>query len=308
MRVAVCLHGMLSLKQGKIDDRLAGVDDIEVPYNQFKHHLFDKNVKVDVFLHTRNPQYEEKLVDLYQPKRYLSEPFVEFDTRKFCIGSQPIDHQIKHSKSQWSRFYSLFKSVEQKRQYEEENNFKYDCVFVSRYDLLAFEDFVFSDYDMEYFHSPFSIWHMKAKNYFIRETIPDLWFFSSSEQIDDFSKIFLDLPDCARDLAGNCTSPHFTVTKKLRDSNSKLRFVLNADVHEDDDISRCAIARMRNFKYWGYNEEAKIYYLKEEYKKHLNNSYWDMDWGKYYQDHWSCYKGKKSEEWSKSTSELSLFP
>tara|TARA_R100000008_G_scaffold27421_1_gene15223 strand:+ start:18356 stop:19282 length:927 start_codon:yes stop_codon:yes gene_type:complete len=308
MRVAVCLHGMLSLKKGKIEQRLAAVDDIEVPYNQFKHHLFNKNDKVDVFLHVRNPQYEEKLVELYQPKRYLSEPFAEFDTSKFCTGNQPVDHQIMHSKAQWSRFYSLFKSVEQKRQYEEENGFKYDCVFISRYDLLAFEDFIFSDYNMEYFHAPFSIWHMKAKNYFVKESIPDLWFFSSSEQIDDFSKIFLGLPDIARDLGGNCTSPHFTVTKKLRESNSKLRFVLNADVHQDDDISRCAIARMRDAKYWGYNEEAKIYYLKEEYKKHLNNSYWDIDWKKYYQDHWSCYKGKKSEEWSKSTAREPLFP
>jgi len=281
--------------------------DPEISYRQFNHHILSKNENVDTFLHIRNPDYESKLLDLYKPKKYLSEPYKEFDTREFCKGNQPLEHQIKQSVAMWSRFYSIFKVIEQKKQHEEENNFKYDCVFISRYDLLAFEDYIFSDYNMSYFHVPFSLWHMTRKLGFVGESFPDLWFFSNSEQMDEFSTLFLKAEEHSKDLKGNCISPHWAVSQKLRSMEAKVRFVLNADVHDCNDITRCALARMRTARFWNYDEKTKLYSLKNEFKEKLNRESYDIDWSRNYQQHWSMYKGMTADEFSASLPPATKF-
>ena len=300
MKIAFCLHGRLGRLKGKITEGQP-LDDLNVPYNQFKEHLFDKNDKVDTFLHIRDLEGEQELLNLYKPKKYFSEEYKDPDTENFLKGSQPIAHQRKCSKAMWSRFYSLLKSVELKKSYEKEHGFKYDCVFVCRYDLLAFEDFIFSNYDMSYFHVPFSIWHMTRMNGFLTEHLPDLWFFSSSDQMDEFANVYLDMERHSKDRTGNCVSPHFAITNKLKEQNAKVRFVLNSDVDSENDITRVALARMRDTKYWGFNKDKNIYFLKEDFKKYLNKSYCDLDWEKTHGlQNWSFYKGKSPEYWYKN--------
>ena len=300
MRIAFCLCGMLGQESGKWARKASETINPEISYRQYNHHLLSKNKNVDTFLHIRNLDYEDQLLNLYKPKKYLSEPYKDFDTEKFCVGDQLLSAQRDNSKAMWSKFYSLYKAVEQKRKYEEENNFKYDCVFVSRYDLLPFEDFIFSDYDMNYFHAPFSIWHMRKRAYFVGNSTPDLWFFSSSGQIDEFATLFLNVEKYAKDTGGNCISQHFAVHQKLREMEAKLRFVLNADVHDCDDVTRCAVARMRSMKYWSYDNQTKINELKQNYRDKLNRESYDMDWDKFYQDHWSLYKGMTSTEFNET--------
>ena len=299
MKIAFCLHGRLGRLRGKIQHGHP-LDDLNVPYNQFKEHLFDKNNQVDTFLHIRDLEGEQELLNLYKPKKYFSEEYKDPDTEKFLTGVQPIAHQRKCSKAMWSRFYSLLKSVELKKSYEEEQGFKYDCVFVCRYDLLAFEDFIFPNYDMDYFHMPFSIWHMTRLNGFLREHLPDLWFFSSSDQIDEFANIYLDIERYSKDFGGNCVSPHFAIANKLKEQNAKVRFVLNADVGDENDITRVALARMRDTKYWGFNKDKNIYFLKENFKKYLNKSYYDLDWEVVGIQKWPIYQGKPSSYWAKN--------
>jgi len=196
----------------------------------------------------------------------------------------------------FSRWYSAQQANNLKKEYEKENNFKYDCVFITRYDLLAFEDFVFSDYDMSYFYAPFSIWQTRVSGYTVATSINDLWFFSSSDQIDEFSKVFLDMGKYVKDSANNPTSPHLTVSNKLRESNSKLKLVLNSDVHDNCDVSHTATLRMREAKYWNYNDETKLYKLKQEYKEKLNKSEHEIDWSKNFQSQWPLYKGMTADE------------
>ena len=312
MRVAVCLAGMLGQESGKWGRRGHNVTkgaaadgltakppdtiDPELGYRQYNHHLFSKNENVDTFLHIRDLDYKEQLLDLYKPKKYLSEEYKDFDTEEFCKGDSPLAHQRICSKAQWSKYYSVYKAVEQKRKYEEENNFKYDCVFITRYDLLSFEDFIFSDYDMSYFYAPFSIWQMRVAGHSVTTSINDLWFFSNSDQIDEFSKLFLDMGKYAKDNNNNHVSPHLTVSNKLRESNSKLKFVLNGEVHDNCDVSHTPTLRMREAKYWSYDEETKLYKLKQEYKEKLNKSEYEIDWSKNFQSQWPLYKGMTADE------------
>ena len=292
MRIAVCLYGMLGYTKSKYDDTLGSKCDPKIGFNQYKHHLFDKNENVDTFLHTRDLDYEQQLLDLYKPKKYIAEPFTDFNTEHLIKGTQPIEHQRKCSKTMWSRFYSLDQVVKQKTAYEEEQGFKYDFVFVSRYDLVLFEDVIFSDYDPEYFHAPFAGWMFNNRPAFISQSIPDLWFFSSSEQINEFAKIYNDLERYSKDTQNNHVSQHFAVANKLKESNSKLRFVLNMDIDYDDhDATRCPLVRNLGREYWGYDKENELYFVKPYWLEKVNKSQYDMDWTlhKHAKQNWDIY-------------------
>ena len=265
MKIALCLHGLVGKAHGKADDRGSNEpkNDPKIAFNQYKHHFFDKNASIDTFLHIRDLDHEQSLLELYKPKKYLSEPLVKPDTEHLLVGNTPIQHQRRCSQAMWSRFYSFQKVVEQKTAYEQEQGFKYDFVFVSRYDLVMFEDFILSKYDPNYFYAPFSGWMFKERGVFVKESTPDLWFFSSSDQINEFSKIYDDLERYSKDLADNCISPHFAISNKLRESDTKLRFVLNMDVDfTNNNSDRVGLTRnLRIDKYWGYNKVSSCHHI-----------------------------------------------
>jgi hypothetical protein len=270
----------------------------EVGWRQYKHHVFDKNDNVDVFLHTRDPDHLDAILELYKPKRYLAEPYSDFDVEEFCKGHMPIAHQRKCANAMWSKFYSIHKSVAQKAEYEKENNFKYDCVFLSRYDYLAFEDIIFSDYDMEYFYVSACIWQFKNRVGSLAEGFPDLWFFSDSEKMDRFSELYLNLEPHCRDHLNNHVSQHLATRHKLKELDYKVRFILNADAcSTTDTIDRCALARSRKQKFWNYDKETKLYSVKPEFKEGLNTEILDYNWEKRFQDQWAMYEGLSEQEW-----------
>ena len=82
MRIALCLHGLLGRANGKVDDKTIdqSKNNPNTAFNQYKHHFFDKNESVDTFLHIRDLDYEQTLLELYKPKKHLSEPYVKPDT------------------------------------------------------------------------------------------------------------------------------------------------------------------------------------------------------------------------------------
>lgn len=191
MRVALCLSGIvggLSGKDGKGD--MVNIDTIS---NQYKKHIMNKN-NVDVFLHSWTVEAEDKLTELYNPKSKLFETQIDFTGVNKGFHSNPeASHRF------YSRFNSIKKCVELKAKYEEENNFEYDIVMVSRMDLLWFTDVNFKDYDNKYFWV--SNWNengprklgpydnqSSAGNGFL-----DFWFFSNSYDMDKFSYLYDNL-------------------------------------------------------------------------------------------------------------------
>jgi hypothetical protein len=267
--------------------------DCELGWRQYKHHLIDKNDNVDVFLHTRDPHFDERAIDLYEPKKHEVEPYFDFDLDKHCVAAHeatgyPVDAAKEHSQRCWSRWYSAHKSIKLKSDYEKENNFKYDWVFLARFDYLAFEDFIFSDYNTDYFYLPWSNFMGTDRSLYGTKS-PDLWFFSDSEKMDKFSEIYLEMKkgvdtivyDDARAVDGSYIfrmqaypgSIHTTTKNQLLEMERlghEMRYVLNMDVDSCGDIVRCAVTRYRKEKYWDYNEETKLYSLKPEYAEHIN--------------------------------------
>jgi hypothetical protein len=265
----------------------------ELGWRQYKHHLFDKNENVDVFLHTRDPHFDERTIDLYQPKKYEVEPYFDFDLDKYCETSSkatqyPVEGAKKQTQACWSRWYSAYKSIALKAEYEKENNFKYDWVYLSRFDYLSFEDVIFSNYDNKYFYLPWCNFMGRFPSIY-KEKAPDLWFFSDSEKMDKFSEIYLEMEkgadtivyDDTRAVGGSYIflgqpypgSIHMTTRNQLLEMERlghEIRYVLNMDVDSCDEIERCAVMRYRKQKYWSYNEETKLYSLKPEYAERVN--------------------------------------
>jgi hypothetical protein len=139
-KIALCLSGQLRfIEEGyyrNIFPFILHENDIDVfihtwavdddqngkPYINGGNHLMggpvDKSHMLDVF-------------NLYNPVRYLIQKQVPFSNDKYSDRLMP---GIK-SHNLFSMFYSIYKSNELKRQHELENDFKYDIVVRSRFDI-----------------------------------------------------------------------------------------------------------------------------------------------------------------------------
>jgi hypothetical protein len=185
MKIAFCLHGGI----GQIDKRSDNVNecyvDPELCYNQFKHYNILQN-NYDVFFHTWNSTYNNKIVSLYDPKKYQIEENKTFDT-------DTTGYRIYGT---WSRYYSLFRANELKKKYEIENNIKYDYVFHTRFDVAFLTQLDFTDYDNNYLYAQHTRW-LKRKNKdaanWNKHHISDWWFFSNSQTMDDFCNLYKNL-------------------------------------------------------------------------------------------------------------------
>ncbi len=234
MKIALCLSG---LAEGKNDiGRNSGGIDYSFPH--FKEHFFDK-YDVDVFVHSWSTDSKDKILDLFNPKKHIIEKQIKFKHNKYrkisknkenqeiqfgkAISKGKAYHDVvkgytppKNRKQQcYSQWYSRKKSVELKREYEIENDFTYDFVMISRFDVCFFTDVPFGDLDGDYLYAPHNtdplIDGKKAKynaaliykkhpkkvefktNDWKRKGLMDFWFVSSSKNMDEFVKLFDNL-------------------------------------------------------------------------------------------------------------------
>lgn len=192
MRVAVCLYGIVGGKGGK--DGKGGNIPFEECYETQQKHIIGIN-NADVFIHSWSQDVEKEIIDLYKPKKCKFQEQIKF---KYNAGAQKQRDEGYRSLSRW---YSTMESIKLKQDYEKENNFKYDCVMLMRFDILFFVDFNFSKYDLKYLYA--SNWntpqglpkrpYIKADRVNRSLTRPgflDLWFFSNSKIMDEFAKVY----------------------------------------------------------------------------------------------------------------------
>ena len=211
MKIALCLSGYFnSLK----DLTSQGYDG----YYYIKKHILSESEQgheIDVFFHNWEPHMEQTLIGLYKPVKYIIEPQIDFNdiaeeykvSRKYLdaqggLGSWTVD-STKGSgyvgpERILSQYYSIQKSFELVRDHEEENNFKYDCVVKSRFDLgrinratsgpgkgnpWACQCIDFNpDYDMSRFYQVY--WDL------FNEGPADMWFYSNSDNMRCFANIY----------------------------------------------------------------------------------------------------------------------
>lgn len=253
MRVALCLFGLVG---GKIGKNGKGENlDPAIAYKKYKEFIIDKNDQVDVFIHSWSKEEEEKLLKLYNPRGYIIEKqkafkqsiqhpdILQFKKKKRNILKKvflpkayrdAIEEKGKGAYRAYSRWYSSMKVVELKKEYEVNNIFTYDCVMVSRLDVVFFTELKFDQYDLDYFYA--SHWNdagnkknsyvANRENHYVGKGFLDLWFFSNSKIMDRFGGLYNKLENYDR-------SPHIAARQHIDTITDKIRYTLYRwDDHE----------------------------------------------------------------------------
>ena len=260
-KAAICFFGGLGgylgkNGKGKVIDPIIGFDTL-------KKNLFLKNpeFEFDFFVHSWsilmkdrileiikpiNSKFEEQIDFSSQTKSYKDKIFDYKDLKRFIkLESLAfIDRHLFRRESQkdqvtmrmFSRWYSTFYSNNLKKKYEDQNNFKYDLVFSSRFDLYLKNPLIINNLDLNYFYSS----NFRPKNLYNHNSIydnrnlQDQWFFSNSENMDTFSDLYKFINDYSRD-------PHRSsfqhAVKKF--GKNKLKYILHLE--KDYDIVRNVI-------------------------------------------------------------------
>lgn len=152
-RVAICLKGAISKKGGEhqrfYKENDLYVDGDYIDYisvsNSIDKHIIGPNpdLSFDFFIHSWNYDLKDKILEIYNPKKFLFE-----DNRNY----NRIINNIISNESDFggvSGSLSLKKSLELKEIYEIENNFNYDIIIIYRYDVLLWKDMDLNIYDTD---------------------------------------------------------------------------------------------------------------------------------------------------------------
>tara|TARA_Y100000004_G_scaffold166216_1_gene197761 strand:- start:86 stop:811 length:726 start_codon:yes stop_codon:yes gene_type:complete len=221
-KVALCFSGLTGGEGGK-DGAGKSLDLIE-PYKSVKSNILDVN-DVDIFMHSWSLESKSDLVKLYSPKKYQFEKQITFHESNFR------KHVTK------SRFYGNMMSLNLKKQYEIENNFTYDWVIISRFDLIWFSKLILEDYNNEYFYA--SHWNdngFKGLGPYDRQTsagsgLLDFWFFSNSNNMNKFAEgcdleninHFFNTAGGNNVISGHRVSEYIVNTYKMKLKHTKYR-------------------------------------------------------------------------------------
>ena len=230
-KIAICFHGIHgSTNSGKnyqVTDFDKGFNDSSEDVLITVNNHLEKNIlqqnDVDIFFHTWDVQLENKMVELYQPVDYKVEAQKKFHIPNF-VGSYNVGgggYSEQRGQAHYSRWYSFKEVNKLKEKYEKENNFQYDLVMQSRLDLCWTEILSFSkEFNPDYFYTSTPVLSQFLE-------YPDRWFISSSNKMNEFSKLYDLITDYCNpessigipQYAG--ISSHFMVADYL---NNKLKY------------------------------------------------------------------------------------
>jgi len=123
MKIALCLHGLFD---STTDMASKGLDG----FNHIKKNILDGN-DVDIFIHSWEVEKENEINELYNPKKSIYEPQINFQKIADSRGLNSLKNTPRLPKNVLSHLYSVTKSVS--LPYEESKN--YDIVIKARFDL-----------------------------------------------------------------------------------------------------------------------------------------------------------------------------
>lgn len=153
MKIALCLFGSIgSIYKPKrnLNDNFL---DPEHCYKSIKRNIIDK-FETDVFFHTWDNKYNNKLIELYNPKVFKIEKTINFkpDLFKYSLkyincyddvaylkdNNQNPEHvYIDLAYRAHSRWHSQTKVLDILEKYQKKKKIKYDFIIQSRFDLVV---------------------------------------------------------------------------------------------------------------------------------------------------------------------------
>jgi hypothetical protein len=197
MKVALCLSGQARF--------------VEQCYNEVLYPYVLEGNNIDIFIHTWNidksqinkhfinggghimgPVIKENQIqstlDLYNPISYKVEPQIQFELGKFPERTLP---DIR-SDYLYSMFYSIYQSNKLKSEYEIKNNFKYDWVIRSRFDIKLNSKINFNEFDNNVINNPSGCFNND-------HGYTDCFAFSNSANMNIYSDTYNHIDDCMND-------------------------------------------------------------------------------------------------------------
>jgi hypothetical protein len=128
MKIALCLFGYTNSKE--TNTTYCALT------NNFKH-LFEQVMvhNPDVFIHSWEYEKDKQLIDIFEPKYYTFEKQKKFTKSLNKIDWNRFSKSYQKPFNSFSALYSVKQSNDLKIIFEKENNFKYDCVISSRFDV-----------------------------------------------------------------------------------------------------------------------------------------------------------------------------
>ena len=239
-KVAICFNGLVGGTTG--NDGKGYPLSPSIAYDHYDRHILSKN-NVDIFIHSWSIKESEELLKLYSPVSYKFEKQREFNPWPLLFSQiknikflMPI-FRLYHlnffstvynlSKRVNSRWYSTKKVLEQVREYELKNNFKYDYVMITRLDVAFFSDLVFTDYDPSLFYVPnrnagpsyYGKYYWKPNHKQYDEAFNDLWFFSNSDFMYEFSHLYDEITKYS-------IRPPYAAKQKIKKITNKFKKIL----------------------------------------------------------------------------------
>ena len=224
MRYALCLHGLVGNTVTKSGSDNSSNCVLSLSYKHLEKHILRFN-NIDIFIHSWDKGFEKDIVKTFKPKKYIIE-----EQKKFEVNNNYSESK-KRVHNHYSRWFSFMRSVDIKSSYEKEKGIIYDGVMVSRFDVAWLTDLDFSIYDMNYFYA--SKWYRGDKERKDKNKVKDIWFFSSSKNIDKFSNLYhsIDIYNSDKSLRHEKLgiSSHYMAVKHCREVGLDLRRVLRLD-------------------------------------------------------------------------------
>lgn len=170
------------IKPNNADVFLHGWFNPEESNKEIKHGgiCYYKNRKKGYII---KPNTDKRLIELYKPKKYLIEPqkFLKIKNKKM---------ENVNCTSGLSMYYSIMIANDLVREYENENNFRYDFVVKLRYDMYCDKPLILKNFDRNVFNNP----HIRSKEH-VPQHIDDRIWFSNSENMYKISRGYLEVED-----------------------------------------------------------------------------------------------------------------
>ena len=192
MKTAVCLYGLYNHHYS--DSGMKG-------FEQITDRILSKVPNADFFCHSWSTSNREEILSNYSPKRYIIEEQVDFSSN---VNSIDLDYFLTTPHRDWmylfrafSFYYTRAKALILKKDYEEENGFKYDCVISCRFDLgqrdrhwngKYFVSRINFDPSLDMNNVYSAMWDQ------LNAGMADQWFYSNSTNMDHFIEIYEKLP------------------------------------------------------------------------------------------------------------------
>tara|TARA_B100001964_G_scaffold224410_1_gene271181 strand:- start:345 stop:1142 length:798 start_codon:yes stop_codon:yes gene_type:complete len=265
MKIAYTMNGLVGGLFGKHYNADNGDEStlvIKYISNNFRKYITSSN-DVDFFIFSWQTDKEKEFEEYFKPKKMELTPQIYFKYPTHFMDD--IDN--KRILAHYSRWYGFKRVMKLRKEYEKENNFKYDLVINARFDMCWNSIFNFNELDSNKVHLAETIDRQYGwPNSICKNELIDHIYAMNTENMDKFATMFNHLDEYTS--PGQCPqhgriSSHFLTVWHLRNlgllSTDMIKFSFK-DWHDGmNENATYEILRYRNL-----TAEKILLDLKEE--------------------------------------------